>query len=141
MGRKSTGSKFWHNWKVHGFQGVGPNGPESHGFQAHGPNVPEVHRFQSFSISRFTGHTRMLGPSVFPDSEVLRMLGPLMPKSIISDTQHKRYKFRYSKYKFRHPKYKFRTQNKRYKFRHRKYKFKHPKYKFRHPRYSQISEV
>ena len=34
----------------------------------------------SFSISRFTSHTRMLGPSVFPDSRILRMLGPLMPK-------------------------------------------------------------
>ena len=30
----------------------------------------------TFSISRFTGHTRMVGPSVFPDSRVLKMLGP-----------------------------------------------------------------
>ena len=60
----------------------------------------------------------MVGPSVFPDSQVLRMLGPLMPKSISSDTQ-----------------------NKRYKFRHPKYGFRHPKYKFRHPSYSQIPKV
>ena len=74
----------------------------------------------------------MIGPSVFPDSQVLRMLGPLMPKSISSDTQHKRYKFRHPKYKFRHPKYKFR---------HPKYKFRHPKYKFRHPKYSQLPKL
>ena len=60
------------------------------------------HNAWSFSISRFTGHTRMLGP--------------LMPKSTSSDTQHKQYKFR-----------------------HPKYKFRHPKYKFRHPKYSGIS--
>ena len=82
----------------------GPNGLGAQALQSHGPNGLEVHRFQAFSISRFAGHTRMLGPSVFPDSCVLSLLGPLMPKSISSDTQHQRYKFRHPKYKFRHPK-------------------------------------
>ena len=45
--------------------------PGAEAFQAHGPNGPEVRRFQFFSISRFRGHTRMLGPSVFPDSRVI----------------------------------------------------------------------
>ena len=48
-----------------------PNGLGAQAFQARGPNGLEVHRFQSFSISRFTGHTRMLGPSVFPDSKFI----------------------------------------------------------------------
>ena len=73
-----------------------PNGLGAQAFQSHGPNGLEVHRFQSFSISRFTGHARMLGPSVFPDSQSYqnawsfsisrftghtRMLGPLMFKA------------------------------------------------------------
>ena len=72
MGRKSTGSN----------PAVFPDSqviPECLVLQ-----YSQIHRsYQnawSFSISRFTGHTRMLGPSVFPDSRVLRMLGPLMPK-------------------------------------------------------------
>ena len=74
----------------------------------------------SFSISRFTSHTRMLGPSVFPDSQVIPECLVLQyfqihgsyqnswssdAQSISSDTQNKRYKFRHPKYKFRHPKY------------------------------------
>ena len=71
----------------------GPNGRGAQAFQAHVPNGTEVHRFHSFSISRFTGHTRMLGPSVFPDSQVLKMLGPsVFPDSRVEkpsfETQH-----------------------------------------------------
>ena len=63
--------------------------PSSWSKWAGSPQVPILQYFQihrsyqnawSFSISRCTGHTRMLGSSVFPDSGVLRMLGPLMPK-------------------------------------------------------------
>ena len=78
----------------------GPNGLGAQAFQAHGlemgrkstgsnhmvlnwagsPQVPTLQYFQihrsyqnawSFSIPRFTGHTRMLGPSVFADSQVI----------------------------------------------------------------------
>merc|ERR1712078_778406 len=77
----------------------GPKGLGAQAFQSHGlemgwkstgsnpmvlkwagsPQVPILQYFQihrsyqngwSFSISRFTGHTRMLCPSVFPDSQV-----------------------------------------------------------------------
>ena len=36
-----------------------------------------------YSISRYTGYTKMVGPSVFPDSRVLKMLGP----SVFPDSQ------------------------------------------------------
>ena len=40
------------------------------------PQVPIL------QYSQMTGHTRMLGPSVFPDSQVLRRLGPpVFPES------------------------------------------------------------
>ena len=99
-------NKSWPKWSR------SPSVPSSWSKWAGSPQVPILQYFQihrsyqnawSFSISRFTGHTRMSGLSVFPHSRVLRMLGPLMPKSISSDTQHKRYKFRHPKYKFRHP--------------------------------------
>ena len=69
-GQKSTGSKFWPYSKVHEFQGLGSSGREVHGFQAHGPNA-KVHLFQALSNSRFTGHCRTVGPSVFPHSQVI----------------------------------------------------------------------
>ena len=114
-------NKSWPKWSR------SPSVPSPWSKWARSPQVLILQYFQihrsyqnawSFSISRFTGHTRKLGPSVFPDSEVLRMLGPLMPKSISSDNQ-----------------------NKRYKFRHPRYKFRHHKYKFRHPKYSQTLKV
>ena len=76
-------NKSWPKWSRT------PSVPSSWSKWAGSPQVPILQYFQihrsyqnawSFSISRFTGHTRMLGPSVFPDSRVLRMLGPLMPK-------------------------------------------------------------
>ena len=92
MGRKSTGSDLM-VLKWAGSPQVpilpGPKGLGAQAFQAHGPNGPEVHRFQSFSISRFTGHTRMLGPSVFPDSQALKKLGP----SVFPDSQVKKSSF------------------------------------------------
>ena len=51
------------------------------------PQVPILQYFGT--ISRFTGHTRMLGPSVFPDSQVLKMLGP----SVFPDSQVKQFSF------------------------------------------------
>merc|ERR1712023_217665 len=92
MGRKSTGS----NPMVLQWAGS-PQVPILQYFQIH----RSYQNGWSFSIPRFTGHTRMLRPSVFPDSRGLRMLGPLMPKSISSDTQNKRYKCRHPKYNFR----------------------------------------
>ena len=74
MGRKSTGS----NPMVLKWAGS-PQVPVLQYFQIH----RSYQNGWSFSISRFTGHTRMLGPSVFPDSQVLRRLGP----SVFPDSQ------------------------------------------------------
>ena len=73
MGRKSTGSN----------PSVFPD-PQV---------IPECLVLQYFQIDRSYQN------AWFPDPGVLIMLGPLMPKSISTDTQHKRYKFRHPKYK------------------------------------------
>merc|ERR1719498_272664 len=62
MGRKSTGS----NPMVLKWAGS-PQVPILQYFQIH----RSYQNAWSFSISRFTGHTGMLGPSVFPDSGVV----------------------------------------------------------------------
>ena len=79
MGRKSTGS----NPAVFpDSQGV-PEWLVLQYFQIH----TSYQNAWSFSISRFTGHTRMLGPSVFQDSRVI-------PECLVLCCP---------KYKFRHP--------------------------------------
>ena len=74
-------------------------------------SVSVFQRIMDFSVSRFTGHTRMLGPLMPKVKVQTPKISDISSdtQSISSDTQSisslkvQRFKFRHPKYKFIHP--------------------------------------